>query len=57
MGGVDDASAVIARSIRPRPLEPGDTVMIDIGAEYQGYQSDVARTFVLGTPSELQRTI
>jgi Xaa-Pro dipeptidase len=55
LGGVDADTAVIARKPRPRPLEDGDTVMIDIGAAYQGYQSDVARTFVIGKPSPLQQ--
>lgn len=31
-----------------------DSVMIDIGVEFEGYQSDAARTFVIGTPNELQ---
>jgi len=57
LGGVDEDSAVIARSLRSRPLESGDTVMMDIGATYNGYQSDVARTFVLGKPSALQEKI
>lgn len=55
--GIDEDSAVIARATRARPIETGDTVMMDIGAEYQGYMSDVARTFVLGEPSELQRRV
>mgnify|MGYP001107042403 FL=1 len=29
--------------------------MIDIGAAYQGYMADVARTYVLGQPSALQQ--
>lgn len=37
-----------------RRLEPGDSVMIDIGAMVQGYQADAARTFVLGEPSAHQ---
>lgn len=55
MGGTDADTAVIARKARPRPLENGDTVMLDIGASYQGYQSDVGRTFVIGSPSALQQ--
>jgi Xaa-Pro aminopeptidase len=57
LAGVDEDSAVIARMPRERPLEVGDTVMIDIGAVYEGYMSDVARTFVLGTPSALQQRV
>lgn len=55
--GVDEDSAVIARAPRVRPIDAGDTVMMDIGAEYQGYMSDVARTFVLGEPNDLQRRV
>jgi Xaa-Pro aminopeptidase len=57
IGGQDADSAVIARKQRPRPLEMGDTIMIDIGAAYQGYQADVARTFVIGKPGPLQRHV
>ncbi len=54
IGGIDPDSSVIARKARSRPLELGDTIMIDIGAAYQGYMADVARTYVLGEPSQLQ---
>ncbi|MGB2954113.1 MAG: Xaa-Pro peptidase family protein, partial [Gaiellaceae bacterium] len=40
-----------------RRLEDGDTVMVDIGASYDGYQADATRTFVLGDPSTLQRRV
>lgn len=57
IAGTDDDSAVIARSTRERPLQMGDTLMIDIGAQYQGYQADVARTWVLGRPSPIQQRV
>jgi Xaa-Pro dipeptidase len=34
-----------------RLLTRGDLVVIDWGAVYQGYRSDITRTFVLGTPT------
>ncbi len=34
-----------------RPLETGDLLTLDWGALYQGYQSDMTRTFVLGEPT------
>lgn len=37
-----------------RPLSDGDLVIIDFGAEYRGYRSDMTRSFVLGTPSAKQ---
>ena len=35
-----------------RRLEPGDLVIIDVGAQVDGYRSDMTRTFVLGDPSD-----
>ena len=34
-----------------RPLERGDLVVIDWGAIYEGYRSDITRTFVMGSPA------
>ncbi|MCS1350758.1 Xaa-Pro peptidase family protein [Mechercharimyces sp. CAU 1602] len=38
-------------------MENGDMVTIDFGALYQGYCSDMTRTFMLGEPSEKQNEI
>ncbi len=39
-----------------RPLAEGDLVILDWGAVYQGYRSDITRTFVLGSPTpEMER--
>ncbi len=38
-----------------RPLAPGDLVVIDVGAEVDGYRSDMTRTFVLGDPTDDQQ--
>jgi Xaa-Pro aminopeptidase len=38
-----------------RPLQLGDTVMVDIGAEIDGYQADATRTFVIGPAGDRQR--
>jgi Xaa-Pro aminopeptidase len=40
-----------------RQLERGDGVVIDMGALYDGYCSDITRTFVLGKPSDQFRKI
>ena len=37
-------------SPRPEPIAPGGTVVIDMGAQYRGYCSDLTRTTVLGAP-------
>ena len=34
-----------------RPLAEGDLVVVDWGTTYDGYRSDITRTFVLGTPT------
>jgi Xaa-Pro dipeptidase len=39
-----------------RPLQQGDLVTIDWGTIYQGYRSDITRTFVMGSPTpEIER--
>lgn len=38
-----------------RPLERGDLMVIDVGAEVDGYRSDMTRSFVVGEPTADQR--
>jgi Xaa-Pro dipeptidase len=39
-----------------RPMEEGELVVIDWGAVYRGYRSDITRSFVLGSPiPEMER--
>ncbi|SRR5579871_1782926 len=38
-----------------RAIAAGDSVMVDLGAEVDGYQADATRTFVVGAPSPAQR--
>ncbi|UCD96710.1 MAG: aminopeptidase P family protein [Candidatus Bathyarchaeota archaeon] len=40
-----------------RKMKAGDVVVVDIGATYQQYRSDMTRTFVVGTPSEKQKKL
>jgi Xaa-Pro aminopeptidase len=40
-----------------RVLEMGDFVLLDFGAIWQGYCSDITRTFVLGRASDEQREV
>ena len=38
-------------------IEPGHTVIIDVGALYDGYHSDMTRTFFVGEPTQQQREL
>lgn len=38
-------------------IEPGHTVIIDVGALVGGYHSDMTRSFVIGDPTPLQREL
>lgn len=40
-----------------RPFAAGDLIIIDCGAVYNGYMSDITRTVALGEPDEAQRRI
>ncbi|MGB9959655.1 MAG: M24 family metallopeptidase [Candidatus Bathyarchaeales archaeon] len=40
-----------------REIRNGDLVVVDIGAAYQHYRSDMTRTFVAGKPSEKQKKL
>jgi Xaa-Pro aminopeptidase len=45
------ASAALPHgTLQPRSLRPGDVILIDGGTNVEGYDSDVTRTGVLGTP-------
>lgn len=55
ISGQDDPVPI--REPSARRLVEGDTVMLDLGAAYQGYQADASRTLVLGEPSRLQRAV
>jgi Xaa-Pro aminopeptidase len=52
VSGVDEPIPI--RRPTDRPLQVGDTVMVDIGAEIEGYQADATRTFVIGRANERQ---
>jgi len=40
-----------------RALQLGDLVIVDAGAEFAGYRSDMTRSFVLGSPTTRQREL
>jgi Xaa-Pro dipeptidase len=41
----------------PKALEEGDIVLVDTGCQYNGYISDITRTYIYGSPSEYQKFI
>jgi Xaa-Pro dipeptidase len=49
---VDEFTAYPHGSSVPQVIREGSIVMIDDGCTVEGYQSDITRTFVLGTPPE-----
>ncbi|MCW4045010.1 MAG: Xaa-Pro peptidase family protein [Candidatus Bathyarchaeota archaeon] len=59
----DTAVASGARSAFPhggccdREIRQGDLVVVDVGATYKFYRSDMTRTFVVGQPSEKQEKL
>jgi Xaa-Pro aminopeptidase len=40
-----------------RKIREGDLVVVDVGATYKSYRSDMTRTFVAGNPSEKQKKL
>ena len=40
-----------------RPVEPGDLLLIDFGAERMGYHADETRTFCIGPPADWQAEV
>lgn len=38
-------------------IREGEVVMVDFGALYRGFRSDITRTYILGKPSSLQKRI
>lgn len=50
--GFGPNSALPHYSTGDRPLKPGDAILIDYGARYKGYVSDITRVFVFGEASK-----
>src|SRR5947209_20024310 len=57
VGGGDNAT-ILHYVENNMPLKDGDLILIDAGAEYQGYASDITRSFpVNGKYSQAQREV
>ncbi len=54
---IGPAAAPPHGSRAPQVAADGAVVLMDCGCTVQGYQSDISRTFVFGTPSDAQRRV
>lgn len=52
-----EASAYPHGSGKPQSVKRGEVVLIDTGCSVHGYQSDISRSFVWGTPTAEQRKV
>lgn len=52
-----ESSAYPHGSSQPQVVREGDVVLMDCGCSYQGYQSDISRSFVFGEASKKQRQV
>jgi Xaa-Pro dipeptidase len=55
--GFGKSSAFPHGSVQPQKLEAGHIVLLDAGCALHGYQSDITRTTVFGTPTARQTEI
>lgn len=55
--GTGPLSAHIHHTPSDREMQAGDLVLLDFGARWQGYCSDLTRTVVLGSASDHQREV
>ena len=54
---IGEASAYPHGSKKPHVVQTGDVVLMDCTSAVHGYQADITRTFVVGTPSAEQRKL
>jgi Xaa-Pro dipeptidase len=54
---IGEASAYPHGSKKPHVVQKGDFVLLDCTSAVHGYQADITRTFVVGTPSAEQRKL
>jgi Xaa-Pro dipeptidase len=54
---LNEASAYPHGSHQPQTLREGSVILMDVGCNVHGYQSDISRTWVLGKPTVKQRKV
>jgi Xaa-Pro dipeptidase len=52
-----EASAYPHGTGKQQEVKPGEVVLMDCGCSYQGYQSDISRTLVMGEATKQQRSV
>ena len=54
---LNEASAYPHGSVKPQKVQEGSVILIDTGCSVHGYQSDISRSWVFGSPSPRQREL
>ena len=54
---INEASAYPHGSKQPQTLREGSVILMDVGCNVHGYQSDISRTWVMGQPTAKQRKV
>ena len=54
---LNDASAYPHGSLKPQEVRDGSVILLDTGCSVHGYQSDISRSWVFGSPSPRQREL
>ena len=54
---LNEASAYPHGSKQPQTVREGSVILMDVGCTVHGYQSDISRTWVMGTPTAKQRKV
>jgi len=54
---LNEASAFPHGSQKPQQVREGSVILLDCGCSVHGYESDISRTWVFGTPSARQREV
>jgi Xaa-Pro dipeptidase len=54
---LNEASAYPHGSLQPQSVRDGSIILMDCGCTVQGYQSDISRTWVHGSPTARQRKV
>jgi Xaa-Pro dipeptidase len=54
---INEASAYPHGSNQPQTLRQGSVILMDVGCNVHGYQSDISRTWVMGQPTAKHRKV